>query len=126
MATILAANRSSILINGNPVQGLQEITYQRVQPRADIVAVGSDERIGYVFGAVQVTGTIRVRSVAKELDELLAGRTPCQIMASLRPAGSEEATSISLDEVLLEGKSFALAAGGVAEVVYTFSATRVR
>jgi hypothetical protein len=126
MPTILAANRSNVLINGQAIEGLQEITYQLVRPRADIAAIGTDERIGVTFGQTSVVGSMRIRSANQELDDLLAGKGAFQIMASLRPNGSDEAMTITLDECYIEGKSFGLAAGGVAEVIYQFSATRVK
>ncbi|HLN60522.1 MAG TPA: hypothetical protein VK464_03150 [Symbiobacteriaceae bacterium] len=126
MPTILAANRSNVLVNGKTLEGLQEISYQLVRPRADIAAIGTDERIGVVFGQTNVVGTLRVRSASQELDDLLAGKGAFQIMASLRPNGSDEALTVTLDECYIEGKSFGLAAGGVAEVIYQFSATRVK
>ena len=126
MPTILAANRSNVLVNGKTLEGLQEVSYQLVRPRADIAAIGTDERIGVVFGQTNVVGTLRVRSASQELDDLLAGKGAFQIMASLRPNGSDEALTVTLDECYIEGKSFGLAAGGVAEVIYQFSATRVK
>lgn len=125
MPTILAANRSSVLIGGKALDGLQEITFQTVRPRSDIPAIGTDERIGVIFGTTSVTGTLRVRSASKDLDDLLAGKGAFQIMASLKPSGSDEATTVTMDECFLEGKGFGMVAGGVAEVVYQFSATRV-
>lgn len=126
MPTILTANRSNVLVNGTALEGLQEITYQMVRPRADIAAIGTDERIGVVFGTGAVVGSLRIRSASSALEELLNTKSPFQIMASLRPHGSDEAATITLDECYLEGKSFVLAAGGVAEVLYQFSATRVK
>lgn len=125
MPTILAANRSNVLVNGKALEGLQEVTYQTVRPRLDIAAIGTDERIGVIFGTTSVVGTLRVRSESKELDDLLVSKGSFGVMASLRPAGSDEAATVTLDECYVEGKSFGLAAGGVAEVIYQFSATRV-
>lgn len=126
MPTILAANRSNVMVNGTALEGLQEISYQLVRPRADIAAIGTDERIGVTFGTTAVVGTLRVRSASKEMDDLLAGKGAFQIMASLRPNGTDDAVTVTLDECYIEGKSFGLAAGGVAEVIYQFSATRVK
>jgi hypothetical protein len=126
MPTILAANRSNVLVNGKALEGLQEITYQLIRPRSDIAAIGTDERIGVIYGTTGVVGTLRVRSASKEIDDLLAGKSSFQIMASLRAMGSDEAVTVTLDDCYIEGKSFGLVAGGSAEVIYQFSATRVK
>ena len=128
MATILSANRSNVLVNGQAVQGLQEISFQTVKPHIDIAEIGSDERVGVVYGMTKVTGTLRVRSVSEELENLLKSKEMFQIFASLKHAtvDGEVTKEISLDECQLHRKTFELAAGGVAEVVYQFSATRER
>ena len=128
MATILSANRSNVLVNGQTLAGLQEITYQTVKPHTDIAAIGTDERVGVVYGMTKVTGTLRIRSASDELEQLLQSKESFQIFASLKhvAAEGEVAKEVTLDECQLQGKSFALAAGGVVEVIYHFSATRER
>lgn len=128
MATILSANRSNVLVNGQALAGLQEITYQTVKPHADIAAIGTDERVGLVYGLTQITGTLRIRSASDELEQLLQSKAPFQIFASLKhvTAEGEVAKEVTLDECQLHGKSFGLAVGGVVEVIYHFSATRER
>lgn len=128
MATILSANRSNVLVNGQTLAGLQEITYQTVKPHTDIAAIGTDERVGVVYGLTKVTGTLRIRSANDELERLLQSKETFQIFASLKhvAAEGEVAKELTLDEVQLHGKAFGLAAGGVVEVIYHFSATRER
>lgn len=128
MATILTANRSNVLVNGTALQGLQEISFQTVKPQADVAAIGTDERVGVIYGMTKVTGTLRVRSASDELEALMLSKAPFQIFASLKHVSAEgEATrEITLDECYISGKSFGLAAGGVVEVIYQFTATRER
>ncbi|HWI60727.1 MAG TPA: hypothetical protein VNT75_02685 [Symbiobacteriaceae bacterium] len=127
-ATILSANRSNVLVNGQALEGLQEITYQTVRNHENIAAIGQAERVGVVFGPTHVVGTMRVRSSSQSLEDLLKNQAPFQIFASLKHGQAEAETvkEISLDEVYLHGKSFALAAGGVVETIYHFTATRER
>ncbi|MDF2629556.1 MAG: hypothetical protein K0R39_3387 [Symbiobacteriaceae bacterium] len=127
-ATILSANRSNVLVNGQALEGLQEITYQTVRSHENIAAIGSPERVGVVFGPTHVVGTLRIRSGSTVLEDLLKNQTPFQIFASLKhgQAEAESVMEISLDEVYLHGKSFGLAAGGVVETIYQFTATRER
>lgn len=128
MAQILSANRSSVLINGKTMEGLQEITFQTVKPQMDISAIGTDERIGVVYGMSVVHGTMRVRSGNDELEALFLTKAPFQVFASLKHvvAADETIKEITLDECFLTGKSFGLATGGVVDVTYAFTATRER
>ncbi|HYG56657.1 MAG TPA: hypothetical protein VD902_01125 [Symbiobacteriaceae bacterium] len=128
MATILSANRSNVLVNGKVLAGLQEIAFQAEKPVSDIYAIGTDERVGVVYGPTRVNGTLRVRSASDEMEELYKSKGTFQILASLKHVTSEgEVTrEVTLDECQVVGKSFGLAAGGVVEVVYQFSATRER
>lgn len=128
MATILSANRSSVLVNGKVIEGLQEVSFQTEKPVTDIIAIGTDERVGVVYGPTRVTGTLRVRSASDDLDELYKSKAPFQILACLKHVTSEgEATrEVVLDECQMTAKLFGLAAGGVVEVSYQFTATRER
>lgn len=128
MATILSANRSNVLINGQALKGLQEITFQTVKPQSSIAAIGTDERVGVVYGMTEIRGTLRVRSASEELESLSVSKAPFQIFAALKHVAAEgEVTrEITLDECYVTGKSWGLAAGGVAEVIYSFTATRER
>lgn len=126
MPKILSGNRSNILVNGKPIEGLQEIAFRTVKPYTEIPAIGTDERVGVVYGTTRVTGTLRVRSVSDVLEEALKLKTPFQILASVQGDGGQSAHEITLDECFLHGKSFAIAAGGAGETTYEFSATRER
>jgi hypothetical protein len=62
MPTILAASRSSVLLDGEPIEGLQSLTYKVVKNREDIAAIGTDERIDVSFGLKVVQGSLKVKS----------------------------------------------------------------
>lgn len=71
MPTILAAARSSVLLDGEPIEGLQSITYKVKKNREDIPAIGTDERIDVSFGLKIVEGTLKVKSTNSVLNEHL-------------------------------------------------------
>lgn len=122
MPTIYAANESSVMVDGKPVEGVRALEYRRHTVRTDVYAVGSSERIGVVSGYHRVEGRLRVASTSPVLDGLAQDKF-FQVAAQLRQ-GSAELT-VSFDECLLTEKSFEMAAGGHGEAVYAFSATRV-
>lgn len=123
MPTVFAANESAVLVNGAPLLGVRSVEYRTSTVRSNLYALGSAERIGVVTGAHAVEGRIRVASTSPPLNELV-GDEPFQISAPLR-SGETEMT-VSFDECHLTETSFAMAAGGHGETVYSFTATRMR
>jgi len=121
--TIFAANESSVLVNGQGVEGIRALEYRSQTVRRDVYALGSSERIGVVTGHRSVEGRIRVASASPALDGLEADAF-FQIAAQLRQGEAE--VTVSFDECLLTEKSFGMTAGGHGEAVYAFTATRVR
>lgn len=67
MATIFTANSSSIMVDGNPVEGVQSIDYRVVRQQGDVFALGSDERLTVYYGATRVQGRIHVASASTSL-----------------------------------------------------------
>lgn len=123
MPTIYAANESAVLVNGEPVQGVQSLEYRRVGVRTNVYGVGSAERIGVVSGPQSVEGRITVSSGSAMLDGL-TGDDYFQVAAQLRQG--ETQVTVSFDECLMTEKTFSLSAGGHGQGVYAFTATRVR
>jgi hypothetical protein len=123
MPTIFAASESTVLIDGEAVDGVQGIDYRTRRDRTNIYALGSTERVGVVSGAYEVEGRLRVTSASAKLDGL-AGDKLFQIIAKLRN-GDTEAT-VTFDDCYLTEKAFDLTVNGQGAAVYTFSATRVR
>lgn len=123
MPTIFAASESTVLIDGNPVEGVQGIDYRMRRSRSNVYALGSTERVGIVSGAYDVEGRLRVASASPALDAL-KGEQLFQIVAQLKH-GDQQST-VTFDDCFLTEKSFALAVNGQGEAIYSFSAARVR
>ena len=68
MPTVFSANRSSVLVDGEAIEGLQSLAFRVVTEREDIRAVGSDERVAVSFGLRTVQGELAVRSASFKLD----------------------------------------------------------
>lgn len=128
MATVFVANRSSVLIDGNAVEGLQSLAFRVVTEREDIRAVGSSERIDVSFGLRTVQGEIVVKSANYVLDTHLNEQSKFQLVTNLKKDQAADAPkrTLSFDDCFVEGKSFGMDAGGTAITTYAFSATRVR
>jgi hypothetical protein len=127
MPTVFSANRSSVLVDGAAVEGLQSLVYRVVTEREDIRAVGSNERVEVIFGFRTVRGELVVKSASFTLDGLLDKRQKFQLVANLkRTEGTEDTRTMSFDDCFVEGKAFQLDAHGSAVTTYAFSATRVR
>lgn len=127
MPTVFSANRSSVLVDGKPLEGLQSLVFRLVTEREDIRAVGSNERIDVIFGLRTVKGELVVRSANFELDTLLADRAKFQLVATLkRTEGNDDVRTLSFDDCFVEGKAFQMDAHGSAVTNYAFTATRVR
>ncbi len=123
MPTIFAANESSVLLNGEPVEGVRAIEYRHQQSRQNIYALGSAERIGMASGPQQVEGRLRVVSTSASMNAL-TGDAPFQITAQLKQGNTQ--MTVSFDDCFLMEKEFAMSANGHGEAVYKFTATRVR
>ncbi|WP_295455136.1 hypothetical protein [uncultured Thiodictyon sp.] len=128
MATVFTANRSSVLVDGEPLEGLQSLTFRVVTEREDVRAVGSVERIDVSFGLRTVQGELAVKSANFVLDGHLQEQTRFQLVANLKKdAGADSPKrTLSFDDCFVETKSFGMDASGSAVTTYAFSATRVR
>jgi hypothetical protein len=122
MATIFAANESTVQIDGKPVEGVRSIDYRFVQVRQNVYALGSAERVAMISGAQSVEAVLRVASTSKTLNEI--GDTPFQVIALLKHG--ETTMSVTFDECYLQSKSFQMGVGEHGEETYGFTAARVR
>ena len=122
-ATIFAANESTVLLNGQAVDGVKAIEYRHHQVRSNIYALGSAERVGMVSGPQLVEGRLRVVSTSAALN-VLTGEQPFQITAMLKRGDTK--MTVTFDECHLVEKSFTMETGGAGDAVYEFTATRVR
>ncbi|OPY13924.1 MAG: hypothetical protein A4E66_00567 [Syntrophus sp. PtaB.Bin001] len=123
MPTLFAANESVVLINGQPIEGVQAIEYRNVQQRENVYAVGIAERIGQIAGHFWVEGRLKVNSTAPAVNAI-TGDTAFQITAQLRHGNTS--MTLSFDDCYLTEKTFEMGVGSVGSSVYTFSATRIR
>src|SRR5215207_8644902 len=107
--TIFAANESSVLVNGESVEGVRAVDYRRLHNRASVYALGSAERIGMISGPQVVQGRLRVASTSPSLDALMPD-AQFQITAQLRHG--ETRLTVAFDECFLIEKTFDLEVGG--------------
>jgi len=131
MSALVAANASKISIDGKDVRGVESIDFKVTRSKEDIQSIDTEERMGAYYGALKVTGSIKVKSAYEELDKKMYVAIPkvatFQIVITLFPQGKDaKIRQITFDECILEGKSLAMNANGVAVTTYEFSATRVR
>jgi hypothetical protein len=128
MPTVFSANQSSLLVDGEAVDGVQSLAFRVVTEREDIRGIGTDERIEVSFGLRTVNGELIVRSTAPSLDAHLTQRTKFNMVASLKKGqgNDDPKRSVSFDDCYVETKQFTLGASGTAETTYVFTATRVR
>ncbi len=124
---LVSAAKSKVTIDGEVVDGVQSIDFKVRRRQADVESIGWDERIGVESGQIVVTGTLRVSSMHKSLDDLLYMPVPLSfnMVAELRK-GDDLIKKITFDECYLDDKSFEMTANGVGLSVYNFTATRVR
>ena len=124
MATIFTANSSSIMVDGNPVEGVQSIDYRVVRQQGDVFALGSAERLTVYYGATRVQGRIHIASANAALDALASSGDMFQVVSSL--AHGQALRSVSFDDCFITNKEFSIQSGSHGETIYSFSATRVR
>lgn len=123
---IASAAKSSVTIEGEPVEGVQSIDFSVKRRQADIEAIGSGERIGVESGQVVVNGSIRISSMNKLLDDRLYALTPESFnMVITLVKGTEQIRQITFNECYLDDKSFEMSANGVGLTVYNFTSTTV-
>jgi len=131
MPALVAANASKISIDGKDVRGVESLDFKITRSKEDIQSIDTEERLGAYYGALKVTGSLKIKSAYEELDKKMYVAVPkvatFQIVIYLFPQGADsKIRQITFDECILEGKSLAMSANGVAVTTYEFSATRVR
>jgi hypothetical protein len=128
MPTLFAASESSVMVDGEPVEGVRAVEYRFQQLRSNIYALGSTERLGIVSGGQYVEGRLRVASTNGRLNGL-AGQAAFQVIATLKHTAADNTTktmTVTFDECYMLDKSFSIETSGHGEAVYTFSAVRLR
>jgi hypothetical protein len=128
MPTLFAASESSVMVDGEAVEGVRSIEYRHQHMRANVFALGSTERIGMVSGGQYVEGRLRVASTNGKLNGL-SGDQVFQVIATLKHTRPDNKTTqmvVTFDECYLMDKGFSIETSGHGEAVYTFSAVRVK
>lgn len=126
MATLFAASESSVMVDGEAIEGVRAIEYRFQQQRSNVYALGSTERVGMVSGGQTVEGRLRVASTSAKLNGLSG---PFQVVGTLRHTGADNKTrtmTVTFDECYLTDKGFGIETNGHGETVYSFSAVRLR
>lgn len=128
MAVVFSANKSSILVDGESVDGLQSLAFRTQTEQEDVRGVGTDERVAVVFGLRTVLGELAVKSASTKLDDLLSKQAAFQLVADLKQDDSDNSPKrkLSFDGCFVQDKRFTLGAGGSVLTTYAFSATRLR
>jgi len=124
MAVIFAAHSSSVLIDGQPVEGVQGIDYRVARQQGHVFALGSSERLTTYYGETRVDGRIVVASTNAALDALVTSGAAFQVVGNLAHSGVSR--TVAFDECQMSRKEFNITSGGHGETVYLFTATRVR
>ena len=127
MASVFVANSSAVLVAGERVPGVRSIDFRHHRNQESVYALGSAERVAVIYGGTEVSGRIVVASNSESLDTLLGSGEAFQIVANLSArADLTPERTVAFDGCTMTDKSFVLAAGGHAEAVYMFTATRLR
>lgn len=124
---LVSAATSVVTIDGEQVMGIQSLEYKVARRQVDVESVSMGERMGVESGLITVTGTLRIKSLNRKLDDLLYMDVPVPFnMVAELNKGEELIKKITFDECYVDDKSFELGAEGVGLTVYDFTATRVR
>ncbi len=128
MPKILTANRSNVQIDGAALEGLQSISFRQIREQEDVMAIGSEERIGVAYGATRVSGQLVVTSSADILNTHMAEGTSFQIVAQLKKElGTGQASqTVTFDDCYVRDRTFGISANRTGTTTYEFTATRVR
>lgn len=128
MATVFAASRSTVLVDGEQIEGLQSLTFRVTTEQEDVRGVGTSERVAVIFGLRSVQGELAIRSANLKLDTLLQQQAGFQLVANLRQTDAQDSPkrTLSFDDCYVVDKSFSVGPGGSVLTSYGFTATRLR
>ncbi|MDD1663391.1 MAG: phage tail tube protein [Methanomicrobiales archaeon] len=124
-----SANDSSVLIGGTPLEGVQSIEWKVNRNRTDVPGFGTQERGGFNFGMLEITGKIRVKSTSNELDDKFFGKIPQEstfdMSVQLKRTSASQSLTANFKDCCIDHREITMDVNGVAIGVYTFSATTV-
>jgi hypothetical protein len=118
------ANRSRIMINGEPIPGVRSIDYRQERAQGQVYALGQAERVGVYHGHLKVMGRLQIASASPGMDILADSTDAFQLIAIL--GGAASGRKVVFDECFVHDKSLTMGTGGHAETIYHFTATRMR
>ena len=118
------ANRSSVLVNGQPVPGVRTIEFRQKRDQGQIYSLGQAERVGVYNGQLQVFGRIQIASAYPGLDTLAESTDSFDLLVMM--GGAAGGRKVAFNECFIHDKSLSMGTGGHAETVYHFTATRMR
>ncbi len=125
-----SANDSKVNIGGTDISGVQSIEWKVNRNRTDVPGFGTQERGGFNFGMLEITGKIRIKSSSNELDEKFFGVIPKDASFDLsvqlvRNSGAPDKLTANFKECCIDHRELTMDVNGVAIAVYTFSATTI-
>lgn len=126
---ILSANKTEILFDGEKIPGLRGFAFKAYDDRQDVRGIGAQERIGVVYGRLQIKGQVIVNSNSELLNRHMNDRTAFQIVVQVDQSAYPEdmgAKKITFDGCHIDEREFTLDANGYALTTYTFTADRLR
>jgi hypothetical protein len=126
---IFAANKTEVLFDGEKIPGLRGFAFKVADDRQDVRSLGAQERIGVVYGRLQIKGQIIVNSNSELLNKHMNERSSFQIVVQIDQTAYPEdlgKKKITFDGCHIDEREFTLDANGYALTTYTFTADRIR
>jgi len=126
---ILAANKTEVLFDGQPLPGLKGFTYKVYKDRQDVRGIGKNERLGVVYGRLHVKGQILIHSNSEFLNKKMESNESFQIVVQIEQTSYPEALGVkklTFDGCHVDDREFTLDSHGYGLTTYTFTADRVR
>jgi hypothetical protein len=126
---VLAANKTEILFDGEKIHGLTGFTYKVYKDQQDVPGIGTNERVGVVYGRLRVKGTILVHSNSELLNRHMENNTHFQIVMSIMQDSYPEGLGVkqfTFDGCHVDYREFQLEKSGYGLTTYAFTADRVR
>jgi hypothetical protein len=127
--SVLAANKTEILFDGEKIHGIKGFTYEVYKDSQDVRGIGLNERIGVVFGRLYVKGKILVHYNSELLNRHLDNNTHFQIIMTTMQDSYPESLGVkkfTFDGCHVDYREFQLESNGYALTTYIFTADRVK
>ena len=126
---VLTANKTEVMFDGEKVPGLKGFAFKVFEDKQEVRGIGTEERLGVVYGRLHIKGQILVHSNSEFLNSKMLERKPFQVVVRMDQSAYPEdlgTKSISFDGCHIDDREFTLDANGYALTTYTFTADRLR